>query len=421
MTQHQTLSLRSAILININIMMGTGIFINTVILAKQSGLLGAGIYTLAGLLMLPLVLSMAEQTKLHTEGNFYSFGRSISSFWGFMNTWIYFFTKLASATLSLHVFTLFLINLLPILKNIPLFYLEICLISFFIFLNTLHIKTGKSIQIGFVLMKSIPLLFALIAGLWSFNIINIAAPHIIWSGIATALPLTLFCYLGFETICSLSRHIENPQVNRPRAIIISFSLIILITTLYQLFFYASLGPWLGQQINYVDAFPGLINKTVPHLIHILTPLFSIAIGTSALGGAYGILYSNSWNLFTLAQKNHLIGSSFFAHLNRYNAPTLCVIAEGIICITYLFITKGSQLPLQYTAVMGCIIAYTISIFALYRETKSLLSMCGLITCVILGAVCLNGFIHTTLTPLIIFGVIIISGLSMFYAKNRCIS
>jgi amino acid transporter len=417
MSKQFTLSLPSVVLINTNIMMGTGLFVNTVILSKYSGALGAGLYLMAGLLMLPLVLCMAQQTKHHAEGNFYSFGNSLSSLWGFLSTWVYFISKLASATLGIHVFSLFLIDLFPTLSHYPLLWFEVALIGLFVLLNTLNVKTGKSIQVAFVLMKSIPLLFAIIAGLITFNMIHISAPHIIWAGIPAALPLTLFCCLGFEATCSLSRHLKNPQIDGPRAIVISFLLVIFIATLYQFLFYGSLGTWLSEQTNYVDAFEPLIKSTIPQLLYILNPLFSLAIGTSALGGSYGILYSNSWNLFILAQKNHLIGSSYFSKLNTHNIPILCVIAEGFICILYLLITKGSQVPLQYTAVLGCITAYAISTLALYHDRKTFISMLGLATCVILATVCLNGFIHTSFTPLIIFGTILLTGFGMFYSKQ----
>ena len=55
MSQTPHLSLLSAIIININIMLGSGIFINTVILPHHTGALGALAYGIGGLLFLPLI------------------------------------------------------------------------------------------------------------------------------------------------------------------------------------------------------------------------------------------------------------------------------------------------------------------------------------------------------------------------------
>jgi hypothetical protein len=54
MSQTPHLSLLSAIIININIMLGSGIFVNTVILSADTGALGALAYGIGGLLFLPL-------------------------------------------------------------------------------------------------------------------------------------------------------------------------------------------------------------------------------------------------------------------------------------------------------------------------------------------------------------------------------
>ena len=55
MSRSQKLSLFSAILININIMLGSGIFINTAVLTQQAGSLGALVYPIVGLLLFPLL------------------------------------------------------------------------------------------------------------------------------------------------------------------------------------------------------------------------------------------------------------------------------------------------------------------------------------------------------------------------------
>ena len=92
-TAHK-LSLATAILINLNIMMGAGIFINTVELAKRAGLLGAFMYPLIGLLILPLIIAIAKLIKLHPAGGFYIFAqKEINPFVGYLSTWSYFIAK----------------------------------------------------------------------------------------------------------------------------------------------------------------------------------------------------------------------------------------------------------------------------------------------------------------------------------------
>lgn len=416
MSHAQTLSLPAAILININIMLGTGVFINTVLLAQHTGVLGGFLYIIAGLLMLPLVLCIADLTSKHKEGNFYNFGALLGPFWGFLSAWSYCIAKLASASLSIHVFATFLKHILPIL-TLPTVVYDCMIITLFVLLNTLHVKTGSRIQYGFIVMKAMPLVFAVCIGLWKVNIITIGAPDFIWSGIPVGLPLVLFCFLGFESACSLSRHIKNSQRNAPITILFSFIMVMLLVSAYQFLFYTSVGSVLGQQKQYVDAFPLLIRFLNPDYTQGLTALFSIAIATSALGGAYGILYSNMWNFYALAEHNHLIFSDSIKQLNQHNIPVWCVMIEGIICFGYVILGTGTQIPLQYTATLGCIATYTISLVAYFKQTKSALSIIGLSSCLILFAVCISGFISTSIIPLIVLSLILLAGIGMYHLKK----
>jgi amino acid transporter len=232
------------------------------------------------------------------------------------------------------------------------------------------------------------------------------------------LPLVLFCFLGFESACSLSRHIKNSQRNAPITILFSFIAVMLLVSTYQFLFYTTVGPVLGQQKQYVDAFPLLLRFLNPDYTQGLTALFSIAIATSALGGAYGILYSNMWNFYTLAEHNHLVFSDSIKQLNQHHIPVWCVIIEGLICFGYVLLGTGAQIPLQYTATLGCIATYTISLIAYFQQTRSALSVIGLSCCLILLGVCISGFISTSITPLLLFTGILLAGILMYTFKKK---
>lgn len=412
MSAHK-LSLLAAVFININIMLGTGVFVNTVLLAKKVGALGGLLYLSAGLLMLPLIFCIARLTQKHPGGNFYTFGASISPFWGFISAWGYFFGKLATASLGIHVFNMFLQNVFPFLSTINTFILDAFIISLFVCLNLLHVKTGIKIQYFFLATKLTPLLFVVFSGLHYAQLINIQAPHLIWSGVPVAIPLVLFCFLGFEATCSLAAHIQDAKKNAPRAILISFGIVVLLAILYQTLFYASMGSELAAQDNYTQAFPILVESVLPSLKNLLVPLFSVGIALSAVGGAYGILYSNAWNLYALAQHNHIIGASYVSRLNAHAIPYLCIITEGIVCVLHLLLSQGAQVPLQYTSTLSSVTAYTISIMGLFLAERSLLSIVGLTSCGITIVNCLRAFVYTSLDPLARFLAILLLGIVMF--------
>lgn len=430
MSNDYKLSLPAAILININIMLGAGIFLNTVEVAKRAGVLGALSYTFVGMLLLPLIASIAALMRLYPSGGFYTFAQQgIGTMAGFLNAWIYFTGKLASSTIIIHASVTTIQQLIPVLASLNTFALDALILSLFIALNMLDIKAGSSIQKMFIFFKSLPILFAILVGLYLFNPGNLSEAHHLWQGFSSTFPLVLYATMGFEATCSLSDKIKNPSVNGPIAIYTSYGIALLLITLYQLAFYGALGSDLLTFDTYRDAFPALCARLVPGLPHAAQTIggfFNIAIAISALGGAYGILFSNAWNLYTVARNKHIVGSAFFSRLNRYNIPFMCIIAEGVLSIIYLIISQGNQVALQQIAALSATITYTISVLALLMVTKQralpfrslLLPLCGLVSCSLLVIRCVMGLIAVGTGVLALFATLLVIGLGMYHTARR---
>lgn len=148
----------------------------------------------------------------------------------------------------------------------------------------------------------------------------------------------------------------------------------------------------------------------------------LSIVASALGGAYGIIFSNVWNIYTLAQHNHLFQSERFSLLNRFSIPWLCVLFEGFICLLYLFISRGSQLPLQQIGALGVTIAYTLSalsLIAAYRKNedmngfKKLIPYLALGCCILLIGVTINNLIINGISSFVLFSALLSVGIFMY--------
>lgn len=366
----QKLSLSAAILININIMLGAGLFINTTELTHRAGALSWLAYGLVGILMLPLILSIAQLARMYPSGGFYTYAsKEFNPFWGFISTWVYFTGKLASATLTIHAAATLIHALIPALHFLHPIYISTSILCIFGLLNTHNIRTGSTIQKVFLGAKIIPITFVLLAGFAWFSPTNLTAAHMIWEGIPSCIPLVMFAILGFEAACSLSGKIEHPEKNAPKAIIFSFISVIGVYCLYQFFAYNIMGDTIHAIIEYQSFFAQLATIISPTLYPKIITLLYCAIVASTLGGAYGILYSNMWNLNTLAHHNHLVRAPLFMHLNSHAIPIGCVTAEVAVCMTYLFVSGGTALPLQQIAAMGCSLAYFISVCALVAAQK----------------------------------------------------
>lgn len=428
------LSLPMAVFININIMLGAGIFVNTPELAKRAGALGAFSYLLVGLLMLPLILSIAQLLRRYPTGGFYTFAqKEINTFSGFLSGWSYFTSKLASATVMTHVSVSLLQQLFPVLNFASPFVFDVAIICLFVGLNMLNIKAGSSIQKMFITFKTIPIIFAILSGIFLMQGDNFSASHLIWPGVATSLPIVIYALIGFEAACSVSSKIKNPEKNAPLAVLISFAIVVTIATIYQLLFYGVLGSTLQNVADYRGAFPALLQAIMPNsplIAHKLEALLHIAIASSTLGAAYGIIFSNSWNLYTLAQNNHIMNASLFTKLNNHFIPFACVFVEGALCFVYLAVSQGNIVPLQQIGALGCVIAYCFSAFALWRaiqrDSSITLSkwvpLLGLASCAILLTACINSFFVKGMSSLVIYSVLIIIGVGMYnYSKKIALS
>jgi amino acid transporter len=426
-TKNNTISLFSAVIINTNIIIGSGVFINTAELARHAGLLGGLSYAVVGLLLLPLILSFVKLLELYPSGGFYSFcSTSLHPIVGFINTWCYFFAKLSSATLAIHIFTLLIQKTFPALTCINTLTFDLIILALLLGLNMLNVRTGSKIQNWVMLFKLFPIFFVLLAGMFFLQSGNLTPVHQLWSGIPSAIPLVLHALLGFEIACAISRNLENPKVDGPRAIIISYSLVVALFVLYQTFFYGILGTDLAAQADYRGAFPLLISKfgIGEYARNILGHIIHLAIATSALSAAFGIIFANMWNLYSLAELHHTIAPARIMQRNRFNVPFLCVLAQGAIMLFYLLMMCGETITFQQLSAFGATITYALSIMGLlaaYHQKKHslIVPILGLINCTILLITSLYAmWITHNHLPLQLFTGIMASGIIMYATAKK---
>jgi amino acid transporter len=323
MSDKNQLSLCAAIIINVNIIIGSGVFINTAELAKRAGACSSLSYAIVGLLLFPLILSFVRLLTLYPVGGFYVYAsKTLNPFIGFLSTWGYFTTKLSSATLAIHIFVLLMQKTFPIFALCNPFIADVGILFAIVSLNMLNIRTGSAIQNYLMILKLFPLFLVIGSGLFLINWSNISAVHQLWEGIPSTIPLVLHAMLGFETACSISRNIANPKKNAPRAVLLSYGLVMVLYMLYQTLIYAILGDDLTAQADYRGVFPLLVSKFAvgDAMRNFLGNFIHLSIALSALSAGFGMFYANMWNLYSLAERNHTYIPTVITRLNQYSVP-----------------------------------------------------------------------------------------------------
>lgn len=429
MSHHHKLSFWTAVLVNFNVMFGTGIFINTVVLAQLAGFFGFLSYLIVALLLVPLIICTGALLRFYPDGGFYAYAsKTISPLAGFISAWAYFTGKLASAALLVHVFSSFITTLLPSLATINILILDSAVICLFAWLNLLHMKTGRTIMYTFMVFKVTPILFAILSSLYLYNFWSVPPQTLLWDGIPMAIPIVLFAFTGFEVCCSLSGSLENAEKNGPRVVFLTYGVVVSITILYQLFLFLTAGTQLMTQQNYLGVFPSLFSVLLPNNIvvaHHLTALLHIALACASLGGSYGIIFSNHWNLYTLAKHNHTFFAPLLTRLNHHAIPAACILVEALFCICYLLFTQGTVVVLQQISVLGSVIAYAMSMIGLICANKQYhflrphwLAWLALASCTFFVGACIRNFYFNGLYALYFFAVILLFGLGMFLITSK---
>lgn len=405
-------------------MAGAGIFINIVLLTQRLQLYGGLLYLLVGLLTLPLIFVFAHLAEKFPVGGFYAFSRPLSPFFAFISCWAYFFGKLASVALYLHVVAKVILRLMPNLcPALSPLIVGLTVLAIYMYLNCQNLKTGVLIQNFFAASKTIPMILLICLGMYHFdiNIFNefpLSEPYI---NFIMILPSVLACFAGFEAACSVSRNIENAQVNAPKAIFYSFFSIIAIYITFQTLTGMMLIPNIANIADYSAGYEYLMHLVPadPWIQTKLITFISLLIGLSAMGGAYGILFSNAWNLYTLAQHQHTFMPAKITTLNKHHAPQAAVLVEGAICALFLVATSGSPIILQQISTMAGGVMYALScITFLYLYPRSIVGLLAVINSVSFVVFCIFSSYSNNLLSLYLFGSMLLLGMLMYRATLK---
>jgi len=363
MKENNKISLLAAILINLNTMLGAGIFINPSPLTQIAGSLGFLSYLISFIVLFPIVLSLAELAKIHpTSGGLYVYSKKyINPFVGFISGWGYFLGKTVSPALLTHLFVSFLQNRITILQGTPILLLDFFVIFFLMILNIIGVQIGGKVQFLFVAFKIIPILIVIFSGIlfFNFNFFTLSLPT--FEGILSTIPIGIFALMSFEMICSIGHLLDNPDKNIKRAILGSFIIAITTTTIFQLMIYSVSGDTLITSTEPLQAFA----KTIFYNFPTLAKLLSLIVFGSIIGGAYCSFSTNCWNFYTLAKNKHFPFSEKLTKVNKKGFPWVSLLIQGGIACLFLLISK-QQIPLQNMAVFGVVSAYMFSSIAAFN-------------------------------------------------------
>jgi len=393
MSKGHKIGLFSAILINLNLMISSGVFINIAPLLHLSGSTSFLSYLGAAACLIPIVLCVAYLAQeLPGVGGLYGYSKTYLTPWlGFVSGWSYYMGKAISAGLMLHLFAGALQRSVPFLSGVPHLVLDVVVISSVILLLVGGLQLQGPIQYLFIVAKLLPITLVLLVAVFYGEVSAIDISDLTPQSFVSGLSTSLFALIGFEASTAIVHLYENPKKQIIPATLVSFVGVIIAVTVVQ-FCVATL------ITGDIAAFP-LKQVLVAHLPGItwLPRALYMCVYTSIIGGAYVLMASNPWNLHTLASNDYFPGKSYLTYVFDEMVPTYSLIVTGILSFIGVVIAQN-QIALQNMVVFCVIITFMVTMAAAFVARKK------------------NG--EPVVSPLIVIAAFAATGILLYLALQR---
>lgn len=421
----------TAVLMNINVIVGVGIYFTPQLMAQQAGAFSFLGWIAAGLLLLPIVWTVATAARFFPgAGGFYNYGTSgLNQAAGFVALWSYMLGFLATAATQLMFLKQLMalnggfvsVAAMPVLANL-------ILVLVIAALNLFDVRLISKIQGFATVLKLLPMVCAILVFVFYWNgSLVYQSSHL--SGVGSILPMALFGYWGFESCTSTSHLIKGGSSMASRVMLTAFFVSM---SLYALFHFAVTHIMGVEAIAMFGAvgFTKYLGIANPQIAGIVATAVVFALMLALFNAVYGVSLGNGANMYSLASKNHLIGSQFLTKVNSSDRPYAVIFTQALIVFLLMtFVAK--ELILLALSNFGLITAMFVTVLAVLKTQiqrrvsvfTQLISYVALLACGVLvyytwfmiGANHVDRIINAM--P---FAIGLIAGLGMFYFK-KCMS
>jgi amino acid transporter len=418
MTTKQTMPLWAAVLINVNIVVGSAFFLSAHPITQAAGLLAPVAWLACAFLLLPLVITLARlAVRFPRAGGIYVYSKeALGDVGGFVCGWSYYIGTVAANAAVLQAFS-------GQFQRIPVVYSvlhsvrcdgligDLLLLIIFTLFNLGNIEFLERTQIAFTVLKAIPIVCVVLAVPFLGSLSNLSLSLENVYGMYSVLPLVLFAFIGIEACCAVADKIENPSKNVSRAILIAFGIITVICATVQT---AMLLLYTAQS---GDPFTTIFSRIFSNQALAASGNSFMALGllASYLAGFYGMFYYNNWNLYAMGIEGRVWGAQYIRTVTAQGIPWVSVLVQSAL-VAFLLVIGRQSLFLITAGDLGTVIAYgltAVSAIILFRKKTNFwaLGSCGLLL-----LICLHNLFAVGVMSAIPFLCMLGIGLVGFYYR-----
>lgn len=364
-TDQGKISFFAAVLMSINIMVGAGILYAVGPMTATAGSISFLGWPLIGLLLFPVVWSIARAAQLYPgEGGFYHYcSKGISPMAGFIAQWGFFLGYMGTASSLATVLRDGIIKNsgIQFLHDYPAIF-NVLMVGFYVAINLIPVEKLSRIQSAGTLLKITPIVIAIALLIFYFN----QSMTFELSGLQNlglTVSTVLFSYWGFETCCSIGGLLKDGPQKVTKVILVSFFITV---ALYFLFHVGVLYIMGTENLATYGAieFPRFLGIS-PMLQGILQIGISCAILLSWANSVLGVSLANITNLNSLASRKLLLGHEALTVVNRYQRPYFSALAYGAMFLLLITFIHDVDILFSLTG-LGILTALTLTLLAVFK-------------------------------------------------------
>ncbi|MDB2330826.1 APC family permease [Alteromonas sp.] len=358
-----------AALLVLNGLIGAGIFALPAKMAGELGAFSPWIFLIFGALMLSIVWCFG-QLAIHyqeTGGPVIYAQRGFGNSAAFQTGFIYYLARATAIAANMHVLLLYAGYVWPELntgggKSVAI----IVLTSLLIIVNIVGLKAAMRALDTISALKLLPFVLLIGAGYWQLDFtmasVDTAVPAL--DTISAGALLTLYAFIGFETVVVTSGETNSPKKTIPRALMFTVSGIALFYFCVQWLYWHTVGPAKPDSAPLIALADIIFGKTGA-LIMTLTAVVSVA------GNLLANMISTSRLTYSMAQQGLIPGKLGKRGLgkvhNRFDTPYISVLVLGIFA--GLMALSGSFAWLAISSVLARLVVYAMCVVVLIKAQR----------------------------------------------------
>lgn len=379
-----------AVLMSINIMVGAGILYAVGPMTAAAGSVGFLVWPLVGLLLFPVVWSIAKAAAIFPgDAGFYGYcSKGLSPLAGFIAQWGFFLGYMGTASSLATVLREGIIKNSgsEFLQHYPVVF-NLGLVAFYTAINLIPVSKLSKIQSIGTLLKLTPIALAILLLAFFFNF-NQSFDVSGLTQVGVTISTALFAFWGFETCCSIGGLLKNGPQKVASVILVGF---LTTVTLYLLFHLGLLYIMGADNLAAYGAieFPRFLGLS-PAVVAATQVAISFAVLFSWANSILGASLGNITNLNTLAQKKLLLGHEVLTAENRYQRPHFATFVYGILLFCFITFIQDVDVLFALTSlgISSTLILTVIAVFRTQWQRKNyfqvFVSGLALVSC---GVVC----------------------------------